>query len=86
MSFLVAKEIPANQFIKELKKAGGTYLRSVSVIDIYQGKGIDESLKSITFRVFWQATGATLEDKEVDKFVENQIKHAAKIFNAKLRS
>jgi phenylalanyl-tRNA synthetase beta chain len=86
LSFLVAKEIPANQFIKELKKAGGTNLRSVSVIDIYQGKGIDESLKSITFRVFWQATGATLEDKEVDKFVANQIKHAAKILNAKLRS
>ena len=56
------------------------------MIDIYQGKGIDESLKSITFRVFWQATGATLEDKEVDKFVANQIKHAAKILNAKLRS
>jgi len=56
------------------------------VIDIYQGKGIDESLKSITFRIFWQATGATLEDREVDQFVENQINHAAKIFNAKLRS
>jgi hypothetical protein len=27
-----------------------------------------------------------LEDKEVDQFVENQIKHVAKIFNAKLRS
>ncbi len=86
LSFLVSKEIPANDFIKELKKAGGTNLRSVSVIDVYQGKGIDESLKSITFRVFWQATGATLEDEEVDQFVENQIKHAAKIFNAKLRS
>ena len=86
MSFLIAEEIPADDFIKELKKAGGANLRSVSVIDIYQGKGIDESLKSITFRVFWQAIGATLEDREVDQFVENQIKHAAKIFNAKLRS
>ena len=86
LSFLVSKEIPANDFIKELKKAGGTNLRSVSVIDVYQGKGIDESLKSITFRIFWQATGATLEDKEVDQFVENQIKHASKLFKAKLRS
>ena len=56
------------------------------MIDVYQGKGIDESLKSITFRIFWQATGATLEDKEVDQFVENQIKHASKLFKAKLRS
>ena len=86
LSFLISKEIPANDFINELKKAGGTNLRSVSVIDVYQGKGIDESLKSITFRLFWQATGATLEDKEVDQFVENQINHTAKIFNAKLRS
>ena len=86
LSFLVSKELPANDFIKELKKAGGTNLRSVSVIDVYQGKGIDESSKSITFRLFWQATGATLEDTEVDQFVENQINHAAKIFNAKLRS
>ena len=86
LSFLVSKEIPANDFIKELKKAGGKNLRSVSVIDVYQGKGIDESLKSITFRLFWQATGATLEDKEVDQFVENQINHAAKVFKAKLRS
>jgi phenylalanyl-tRNA synthetase beta chain len=86
LSFLVSKEIPANDFIKELKKAGGINLMSVSVIDIYQGKGIDESLKSMTFRLFWQATDSTLEDKEVDQFVENQINHVAKIFKAKLRS
>ncbi len=86
LSFLVSKDIPANDFIKELKKAGGTNLRSVSVIDVYQGKGIDETLKSMTFRLFWQATGATLEDKEVDQYVESQIKRAAKIFKAKLRS
>ena len=86
LSFLVSKEIPANDFIKELKKAGGTNLRSVSVIDVYQGKGIDASLKSMTFRIFWQASTTTLEDKEVDKFVEDQINHAAKIFKAKLRS
>ena len=86
LSFVVSKEIPAYDFIKELKKAGGTNLRSVSVIDVYQGKGIDASLKSMTFRIFWQATSTTLEDKEVDKFVEDQIIHAAKIFKAKLRS
>ena len=86
LSFLVSKEIPANDFIKELKKAGGTNLRSVSVIDVYQGKGIDASLKSLTFRLFWQATGATLEDKEVDQFVENLVNHAAQMFKAKLRS
>ena len=40
----------------------------------------------MTFRIFWQATSTTLEDKEVDKFVEDQIIHAAKIFKAKLRS
>jgi len=86
LSFLVSTEIPANDFIKELKKAGGANLRSVSVIDVYQGKGINESQKSMTFRLFWQATEATLEDKEVDQFVENQINHVAKIFKAKLRS
>ena len=86
LSFLVSKEIPANDLMKELKNAGGTNLRSVSVIDVYQGKGIDESLKSMTFRIFWQASGATLEDREVDQFVENQINHVAKIFKAKLRS
>ncbi len=86
LSFLLSKEIPADDFIKELKKAGGTNLRSVSVIDVYQGKGIDKSQKSMTFRVFWQASGTTLEDKEVDLFVANQINQAAKIFKAKLRS
>ena len=86
-SALVKKLInQSTPFIKELKKAGGTNLRSVSVIDVYDGKGIDESLKSMTFRLFWQATGTTLEDKQVDQFVENQINHAAKIFNAELRS
>ena len=86
LSFLVSKEISANDFIKVLKKAGGKNLRSVSVIDVYQGRGIDETIKSMTFRLFWQATGATLEDKEVDQYVENQIIHAANIFEAKLRS
>ena len=95
-TYLKRKQKPSFQQIeirKELikiknliKKAGGTNLRSVSVIDVYQGKGIDESLKSITFRIFWQATGATLEDKEVDQFVENLVNHAAQMFKAKLRS
>ena len=86
LSFLVSKEIPANEFITELRKVGGTNLRSVSLIDVYQGKGINESLKSLTLRFFWQQTSGTLEDQEVNQFVENQINHAAEKFKAKLRS
>ena len=85
MSFLVSKEIPANDFIKELKKAGGTNLRSVSVIDVYDGKGIDESLKKHDVSTFLASNRNHVEDKQVDQFVENQINHAAKIFNAELR-
>ena len=32
LSFLISKEIPAYDFIKELKKAGGTNLRSISAV------------------------------------------------------
>ena len=51
-----------------------------------QSMNVTKSLKSMTFRLFWQAAEATLEDKEVDQFVANQINHVFKMFKAKLRS
>jgi nucleoid DNA-binding protein len=41
-------------------------VRDVALFDLYQGKGIAESEKSLAFRVVMQDTQRTLEDAEVE--------------------
>ena len=78
------KEGCEEDFIKELKKAGGTNLRSVSVIDVYQGKGIDELNENL--KKFLKDEGFNIDfdkcikNKEIEDFVLNDRIEGTKNF------
>jgi phenylalanyl-tRNA synthetase beta chain len=57
----------------------------VALFDVYQGKGLGESEKSLAFRIVMQDTQRTLEDAEVDAVVANLLEVANRDFNASLR-
>jgi phenylalanyl-tRNA synthetase beta chain len=50
-----------------LRAAAPAIVRDVALFDLYHGKGIAESEKSLAFRVVMQDTQRTLEDAEVEE-------------------
>ena len=60
-------------------------VRDVALFDVYQGKGLGESEKSLAFRIVMQDTQRTLEDAEVEAAVAGLLAVATRDFNASLR-
>jgi phenylalanyl-tRNA synthetase beta chain len=58
---------------------------SLSVFDLYRGKGIPETRKSLAFRVVMQDTGRTLTDAEADALGQEMVALLREKFGAELR-
>jgi phenylalanyl-tRNA synthetase beta chain len=68
-----------------LRAAAPAIVRDVALFDVYQGKGLAESEKSLAFRIVMQDTQRTLEDAEVEAAVASLLAVATRDFNASLR-
>jgi phenylalanyl-tRNA synthetase beta chain len=71
--------------IAALRAAAPAIVRDVALFDVYQGKGLGESEKSLAFRIVMQDTQRTLEDAEVDAAIAGLLAVATRDFNASLR-
>jgi len=56
------------------------------LFDVYRGKGVEHSKKSLAFRILLQDTEKTLTDAEADQEVANLRKILKERFEAILRS
>ncbi len=85
----LALVVPQNQalapLLAGLKAAAPGIVRDVAVFDVYQGKGLAESEKSLAFRIVMQDTQRTLEDAEVDAVIADLLAVAGRDFGASLR-
>jgi phenylalanyl-tRNA synthetase beta chain len=68
-----------------LKASAPDIVRDVALFDVYQGKGLAESEKSLAFRIVMQDTQRTLEDAEVDAVIADLLAVAGRDFGASLR-
>ena len=50
---------------------GGDSLISVELFDQYRGEGVGEGQQSLAYHLTFQSATHTLQDKEVDGFMEN---------------
>ena len=85
----LALVVPQSQalapLLRSLRKAAPAIVRDVALFDVYQGKGLGESEKSLAFRIVMQDTQRTLEDAEVEATVASLLAVATRDFNASLR-
>jgi phenylalanyl-tRNA synthetase beta chain len=70
--------------VEAIQRAGQPLLKEVLVFDLYEGKGIDPSKKSVAFGLRF-GSDRTLRDNEVDKAVSNVLKATERDFDAQLR-
>jgi phenylalanyl-tRNA synthetase beta chain len=65
-AFIVARDVKAVDIVRAAQGADRKLITSVTVFDVYEGKGIDPDKKSIAIAVTLQPREKTLTDQEID--------------------
>ena len=85
LAFILNKSISAHDLENVIKNSAGKYLREIKIFDVYQGKGIDDSKKSLAITISWQSMKQTLLDSDIDNYVEMIVSSVQKELGGELR-
>lgn len=85
LAVLVDESITTQQLEQSIRDLAGELLRNVSLFDLYQGKGVPEGQKSLTFSLILQDFSSNLTDKSVDTLMTTIIAGLQQRHDAKLR-
>ena len=85
ISVLVDRNVNVGDIVNEVKAQIDDRVIDFYPFDIYEGKGIENSKKSIAFLILMQDTYKTLEDEEVSEIVNKVLDILQNKFKASLR-
>lgn len=85
VALLVDAEHDAGVVAEALTEGGGELVESVTLFDLYEGKGVPEGKRSLAFRVVYRDPRETLTDKVVDKAHRKAAEAAKARCGAELR-
>ena len=77
--------IPAAEVVGRIRRSASDKLISINVFDLYRGDGIASDRKSIAIGLTFRADSRTLDDREVDGFVERIVEGLEGELGAELR-
>ncbi len=86
LSFVVDRSIPVATLMQDVRSAAGSYLRDLTLFDVYTGKGIDPKRKSLSLGLTFRDQSRTLGDEEVNPAVAQVVDLLEKNYNAELRN
>jgi phenylalanyl-tRNA synthetase beta chain len=84
-AFVVDAKLAAGEIVKAVKLADRTLIDTVTVFDVYEGKGVPEGKKSVAVAVRIQPRDATLTEAEIEALAQKIVAGAVKL-GATLRS
>jgi phenylalanyl-tRNA synthetase beta chain len=84
-AFVVDAKVAAGDIVRAAKGADRVLIESVSVFDVYAGKGMAEGKKSIAIAVRIQPKDKTLTEAEIETLAQKLIGAVAKATGAVLR-
>ena len=85
ISLVCDDALTAGELEKCIRRAGGEYLESVEVFDVYRGANIPEGKKSISFALALRAGDQTLTDDHADEAVAAILGALAREYGAVMR-
>lgn len=85
IAVLCDDSIPVAKMEKAIASAVGSILESVSLFDVYKGKGIPAGKKSVAYSLKLRRSDRTLTDTECDDAMQKAISALEEKFEAKLR-
>ncbi len=85
-AFVVDRNVPAGDIIRSAAGADRKLITDVSVFDVYEGAGIDETKKSVALSVRLQPQDKTLTEEDIEAVAAKIIAIVAKNTGGVLRS
>jgi phenylalanyl-tRNA synthetase beta chain len=85
LSLVIESDLNARTLENLIYQSGKPLVKNVEIFDLFQSKQLGESKKSIAFRIRFQSSERTLNEKEVSKIFNKIIGDAERSMNAKLR-
>ena len=85
LAFVLDRNIPAADVLRDIKGRGGENLATVDVFDLYTGNQVGAGQKSLAFNLQFRSSERTLTDIEVDRSIQAIVQSVQKKFNASLR-
>ena len=85
ISLVCDDALTAGELEKCIRRAGGEYLESVEVFDVYKGANIPEGKKSVSFALALRAGDQTLTDDHADEAVAAILDALAREYGAVIR-
>jgi len=72
--------------MSNVREVAGSYLKDLSLYDVYEGKGIDPKRKSLALGLTFRHQSRTLSDEDVNLAVNQVIDSLEKNYKAELRN
>lgn len=85
IAVLVAETSPLQHILDSLNSEKTSIISEIALFDLYRGKGIEEGMKSLAFRIVLQDMHKTLTDEEVEAAVSHLLAVLEQRHGAKLR-
>jgi len=85
LSLLLAAETPAAELERIVREAVGEVLTDFTLFDLYQGKGIDSTEKSVGLGLTFQHPSSTLTEEEIGHYVDSALGALTAAVGARLR-
>jgi phenylalanyl-tRNA synthetase beta chain len=85
IAVIVDKNIDSSQILGNIHDNAGDYLQNLMLFDVYTGKGIDPTRKSLALGLTYQHPSRTLTDQEINESVDCVVASLQNQFDASLR-
>jgi phenylalanyl-tRNA synthetase beta chain len=86
LALIVDRDLPAEQAVQAVVRAGGGLLHDVFVFDVYEGSQVGEGKKSLALRLTFRSPERTLSEAEVHEVRERMLTDLRERLGAELRS
>jgi phenylalanyl-tRNA synthetase beta chain len=84
-SLVMPNEVPAAKIEQIVRETLGDVLVDFTVFDVYQGKGIDSTEKSLAIGLTLQKASATLTDDQIGRYTQDVVAELERVLGARLR-
>lgn len=70
LALVAARNVPASVVTEVARAAAGEYLQDCRLFDVYEGQGMAEGKRSLAIGLLWQHPERTLQEEEVQAWVD----------------
>ncbi|MGL0932151.1 phenylalanine--tRNA ligase subunit beta [Vibrio vulnificus] len=85
IAVVVDEAVASGDIVNACLEVGGEFLKAAKLFDVYVGKGVEESKKSLAIALTLQSNERTLEDADIAGAVDAIVAHVSEKFGASLR-